>query len=62
MQEFSVMYPDNEDFVASTAAARVNGYLGGYGTVEALQTELSSFGLSPEGSKKLLDIVYALER
>jgi peptide-methionine (S)-S-oxide reductase len=62
MQEFSVMYPADEDFVASTAAARVNGYLGGYGTVKALQTELSSLGLSPEGSQKLLDIVSALER
>jgi peptide-methionine (S)-S-oxide reductase len=62
MKEFSAIYPDNDDFVASTAAARVNGYLGGYGTVEALQAELSSLGLSPEGSQKLLDIVYALER
>ena len=59
MKEFSVMYPANEGFVASTAAARVNGYLGGYGTVEALQAELSSLGLSAGGSKRLLDIVYA---
>jgi peptide-methionine (S)-S-oxide reductase len=60
MREFSVTYPADEDFVASTAAARVNGYVAGYGTVKALQAELSSLGLSPEGSQKLLDIVSAL--
>ncbi|GAI50142.1 unnamed protein product, partial [marine sediment metagenome] len=32
MKEFSVIYPDSDAFTASTAAARVNGYLGGYGT------------------------------
>jgi peptide-methionine (S)-S-oxide reductase len=61
MEEFSVIYPADEDFVDSTAAARVNGYLGGHGTIEALQAELSSLGLSPEASQKLLDIIYALE-
>lgn len=37
MGEFRAMYPDFRGFIDSTAAARVNGYLGGYGTVEALQ-------------------------
>ncbi len=58
-KEFEAIYPDNKDFVASTAAARVNGYLGGHGTLETLQAELSGFGLSPTGGKKLLDIVRA---
>jgi peptide-methionine (S)-S-oxide reductase len=62
MKEFSAMYPADEDLVDSTAAARVNGHLAGYGTVEALQAELSSLGLSPEGSQKLLDIMRAVER
>ena len=61
MKEFSIMYPDNDDFVDSTAAARINGHLGGHGTFEALQAELSDLGLSPAGSKRLLDIVYALD-
>jgi len=56
-QEFSAIYPDTNDFIASTSAARVNGYLGGNGTVAALQAEIESFGLSPEASQKLLDIV-----
>ncbi len=57
VREFSAMYPATDDFVNSTAAARVNGYLGGYGTFADLQAEVSDFGLSPAGSEKLLDIV-----
>lgn len=32
MKEFEVLYPSPVDFVNSTAAARVNGFLGGNGT------------------------------
>jgi peptide-methionine (S)-S-oxide reductase len=59
MKEFSIIYPDNDDFVDSTVAARLNGYVGGHGTFEALRAELSGLGLSPERNKRLLDIVYA---
>lgn len=57
MKEFMAIYPDNEDFVNSTAATRVNGYVAGNGTCAALQRELNSLGLSPAGNKRLLDIV-----
>ena len=57
MDDFGAMYPATEDFTASTAAARVNGYLGGYGTFSRLENEMSSFGLSSEASQKLLHIV-----
>ena len=57
MKEFNVMYPDDYDFMNSTAAARLNGYLDGYGTLEVFQSELDNYGLSPAGSKRLLDIV-----
>ena len=57
MKEFKAMYPDTEDFVNSTAAARVNGYLAGYGTRAQLDTELSSLGLSPAAQDKLLSVV-----
>jgi peptide-methionine (S)-S-oxide reductase len=53
MREFSAMYPDGDDFADSTAAARVNGYLGRYGTCEQLQEELDSLGLSSGGQDKL---------
>jgi peptide-methionine (S)-S-oxide reductase len=57
MKEFNTMYPSDDDFVNSTAAARVNGYLAGYGTPEALEKELNSLGLSTDANKKLMDIV-----
>jgi peptide-methionine (S)-S-oxide reductase len=62
MKEFSAMYPDVDDFIASTAAARVNGFIGSYGTLATLKKEISRFGLSPAGNKKLLDIVSAFKR
>jgi peptide-methionine (S)-S-oxide reductase len=53
MQEFRAIYPDDADFVASTAAARVNGYLSGNGTCEQLQEEIESLGLSAAGQHSL---------
>jgi methionine-S-sulfoxide reductase len=46
MREFQAMYPEEKDFVASTAAARVNGYLGGNGSAAALEKELPMLGLT----------------
>ncbi len=58
-QGFSAIYPHNEDFVHSTAVARINGYLGGNGTLEQLSAEIDSYGLSAQGREKLLDILSA---
>ena len=58
--EFRAIYPDDGDFVSSTAAARINGYIAGYGTVGRFQQELDSFGLSPEWREKLVNIVEKL--
>ena len=57
LMEFERVYPANGDLVDSTAAARVNGYLGGYGTSADLKTDLNRLGLSAEGSRYLLRIV-----
>jgi peptide-methionine (S)-S-oxide reductase len=51
--EFAEMYPRVREFVDSTAAARVNGYLDGYGSVEALERDLDKFGLTPAGAQVL---------
>ena len=56
MREFSDSFSNEDGFVDSTAAARVNGYLGGNGTLPALQEEMSTLGLSPAGAKTLLDL------
>jgi peptide-methionine (S)-S-oxide reductase len=57
IQELKAMYPNDLDFVNSTAAARLNGYLDGYGNREQLEAEIGSFGLSPEAARKLLNRV-----
>jgi peptide-methionine (S)-S-oxide reductase len=57
MDEFTAIYSDPADFVNSTAAARVNGYLGGYGTLANLQAEIDDLGLPPEAQEALLKIV-----
>ena len=57
LMEFEEMYPDIKGLISSTAAARVNAYLGGYGTCEMLNMELSGFGLSISGNRILLDTV-----
>jgi peptide-methionine (S)-S-oxide reductase len=54
MREFRAMYPDPKDFMNSTAAARVNGYLGGNGSKEMIRKEIAQLGLSPEASQTLL--------
>jgi peptide-methionine (S)-S-oxide reductase len=62
MGEFRRMFPHMEDFINSTAAARVNGYLAGYGTSQALEEEIDMLGLSEAGVRKLLEIVAPRER
>ncbi|MBN1161628.1 MAG: peptide-methionine (S)-S-oxide reductase [Dehalococcoidales bacterium] len=54
--EFTAMYPETVQLIHSTAAARVNGYLGGYGSYESLQKQINALGLSPTGNEKLLQI------
>ena len=46
MREFSAMYGSDADFVASTAAARANGYVSGAGSCAQLDRERESLGLS----------------
>jgi peptide-methionine (S)-S-oxide reductase len=53
MRELKAMYPDEQDLVNSTVAARVNGYLGGHGTASLLEEEIDRFGLSAEGCDML---------
>lgn len=53
VSELRAIYPSEADFVASTAAARINGYLSGFGTKAQLAREIDRLGLSVE-SKQLL--------
>lgn len=58
-REFSAVYPRLADLVASTAAARVNGYVAGYGDLPGLEADLPGLGLSQAGGRKLLTRVRA---
>lgn len=62
MRELSLIYPAPLDFVHSTAAARVNGYVSGYGTRESLERELGTLGLTPEGKRTLVTLVSSFGR
>ncbi len=57
LREFREMYPKEADLVASTAAARVNGYVSGSGTAAQAEEDIPRLGLSPEGSRRLLELV-----
>ena len=57
MNEFKRFYPNFQDFIDSTAAARVNGYISGYGDTASLSLELEDLGLSPRGAEILQGLV-----
>lgn len=59
LAELQAIYPDEEQFAASTAAARINGYLGCYGEPEQLERELGLLGLSPRMQQQLIKHVAA---
>lgn len=51
------IYPDFNDFINSTAVARMNGFVGEHGTCEQLKKEINTYGLSEELEKYLLKLV-----
>lgn len=53
VEEIEAIYPHGPDFIHSTAAARLNGYLDGYGSKKQLDREIDKLGLS-EDAKALL--------
>ena len=59
VREYASIYPQPEDFVRSTAVARVNGFLGGNGTLEDLEDAMASLGLSEKGQRRLREYVEA---
>ena len=56
MKEFDLVY-GRAQFIDSTVAARVNGYLAGCGSLFDLKTQIKEFGWSPAGCEKLEKIV-----
>jgi len=56
MNELRAMHTDFSDFINSTITARINGYVGGYGSLESLEEQLISSGLSSVASTRLREI------
>lgn len=46
-RQYQTYYPDMARFTDSTAVARVNGYLAGFGTMDQFEREAPGLGLSP---------------
>jgi methionine-S-sulfoxide reductase len=57
MRQFLQHYPQAVDFMNSTAAARVNGYIGGYGTAAAYKADIDRLGLSAAAREELEELV-----
>lgn len=51
--ELHAIYPNEADYIRSTAAARLNGYLDGHGSEQQLEREIGKLGLSAEGQARL---------
>jgi len=57
--EILAIYPNMKNLVDSTAAARLNGYLGGYGDAAMARAQLDQFGFSEVWQKELLKVIDA---
>jgi methionine-S-sulfoxide reductase len=62
LKEYEAIYPENWEFNFSTAVARVNGYLAGYGTAESLGNIIDKLGLTDNAKEVLRKIVKASSR
>jgi peptide-methionine (S)-S-oxide reductase len=60
--EFHAMYPVDRDFVDSTAAARVNGWLDGCGARSVVERDLPRTGLSRGAQDEVRATVFPRER
>jgi peptide methionine sulfoxide reductase MsrA len=55
--QYEERFPNQDQFTDSTAVARVNGYLGGNGSLAQLEEELPELGLSAEAAEALRSFV-----
>ncbi len=56
-REIFRFYPDPEDLIDSTTAARLNAYVGGNGTRDQLSREIKDLGLSRKGRVILRNLI-----
>lgn len=46
---------NDKQLISSHVAARINGYIGGFGTIQNFNDEVKSLGISPEQAKYVLE-------
>ena len=56
-REMAALYPQMKDYLNSSAATRLNGFVAGHGTQAQLDQEIDGFGLSPQGRDLVSKIV-----
>lgn len=59
--EYRKYYPDFQGFIDSTATAKVNGYIAGYGKLPKLLIDLPKFGLSNTSGQRLMQLLERYE-
>jgi methionine-S-sulfoxide reductase len=57
LRDLTRFYPQAREFTDSTAAARLNGYLGGHGSWPQLKKEIGGLGLREETRRQLVALV-----
>jgi len=58
-EEMCSIYPVEQDMTDSTAAARINGFLSGWGSPDHFERTLPLLGLSEKSSKRLEAVFYS---
>ncbi|MDQ3023898.1 MAG: peptide-methionine (S)-S-oxide reductase [bacterium] len=53
---YEMLYPQLDDFINSTAVARINGFVGGSGDIKLLEEEIDDYGLDAYSQEALLNI------
>ena len=56
LRELKKFYPNNRVMMDATAAARINGYLAGFGDRQILVRHGDRLGLTPEGLRRLKEV------
>ena len=59
---YEAIYPDLNDFIGSTAVTRLNGYLGGNGSLEMLEKEADTLGLTDTMKEEVFNVVSVYDR
>ncbi len=62
LRDLTRFYPRARALTDSTAATRLNGYLGGYGSWSQLQAEIDGLGLREESRRQLVALVQRRDR